>query len=715
MVLNHRGRVRLLLSVGRASAETEIMIMKHFSNRLAAIALAAFVSAALVAPAAAQQLGRPDWMSKSQTTVKRTFVSDPAVTDSTTNYFPQINETVKQKPIRPDHKSDVGGIFPNLGSNVQMGAANGNTDSGPAAKFPGMNFSGAVPPDPDIAVGPTHIVQVVNGGIAFFEKDGTKVFQQPDSNNGFWSGLGATPFIFDPKAFYDPIGKRFYIVELELSQGQDISKLLIAVSDDDNPLGQWKKYRVEAKVVDGSNEYWLDYPGWGFSKDGVVCTGNMFALPGTNGFGGQQFISFNKSELEAGAALTVDSETVGGFTPQSARAADGTSTHVFHVERALGGANSLKIWGTSGFGTGTITNDVRTVGIPQYQRAPGSAPSGGGQPNDTIPDRIMQSFVIGNKLYAAHTTRSAANTAQVTWYEFDVTDFPNSNPTLVQGGNVTLPAGQWAYQPGIAANGLGDVSLIFTRSSQNIVADVVITSRKKNDPAGQMGQPKLLAASPGNKTGTNRWGDYADVELDGNDGYSFWGVNEVTNQNGLWGTQINKWIVSTPAGGGGGGLGTGAEYTPTNVNTFVGINLGGTVAEVQASDNQYYEVQSRFLGRLGEFSGIESRFQINEDGADVTRMVVSIEAIRQFGLIVTGSVFVWNDTTQKWDFIKNYGLKKFGNTKFIVDINGNLDDYVSDSGVVRVLLRGQDPINRFRGKPRAHILRLDHAVLGIDD
>ena len=44
-----------------------------------------------------------------------------------------------------------------------------------SALFPGISATGWEPPDPDIAVGPNHIVEVVNSSIAIYTKSGSKI------------------------------------------------------------------------------------------------------------------------------------------------------------------------------------------------------------------------------------------------------------------------------------------------------------------------------------------------------------------------------------------------------------------------------------------------------------------------------------------------------------------------------------------------------------
>jgi hypothetical protein len=52
------------------------------------------------------------------------------------------------------------------------------------------------------------------------------------------------------------------VLFLEADFANQVSKLLFAVSDDGDPNGTWFKYRIEAKVTEGANTFWLDYPGF---------------------------------------------------------------------------------------------------------------------------------------------------------------------------------------------------------------------------------------------------------------------------------------------------------------------------------------------------------------------------------------------------------------------------------------------------------------------
>jgi hypothetical protein len=68
--------------------------------------------------------------------------------------------------------------------------------------YPGFTVS-AVPPDPNIAVGPHHIVQWVNNALVIFDKQGNQL-QAPVADSTFW---GAFSTCYQGGGFSDPIVK----------------------------------------------------------------------------------------------------------------------------------------------------------------------------------------------------------------------------------------------------------------------------------------------------------------------------------------------------------------------------------------------------------------------------------------------------------------------------------------------------------------------------
>src|SRR5260370_1010137 len=83
----------------------------------------------------------------------------------------------------------------------------------PRAYFGGIGFNGAVPPDTNIAVGPNHIVELVNVEYAVFDKNGA-LLAGPNLLGDLWSNLGgdcAANIGSDPIVQNDRLSDRWLI------------------------------------------------------------------------------------------------------------------------------------------------------------------------------------------------------------------------------------------------------------------------------------------------------------------------------------------------------------------------------------------------------------------------------------------------------------------------------------------------------------------------
>src|SRR5437764_3944639 len=86
----------------------------------------------------------------------------------------------------------------------------------PIISFDGnSNLCGCVPPDPNGAVGPSHIVTMSNLHFQIFNKSGTSLFG-PAANNTLWSGFGGpcqTQNAGDPVVLYDQLANRWLLTQ----------------------------------------------------------------------------------------------------------------------------------------------------------------------------------------------------------------------------------------------------------------------------------------------------------------------------------------------------------------------------------------------------------------------------------------------------------------------------------------------------------------------
>lgn len=640
---------------------------------------------------------------------------------STHQVQPQIQVILHPGRVMPAHQNPS--VYPAEAPNtLPLGGTLTSKRSVLGPKFRGIGATGWVPPDPNTAVGPTDIVQVVNSDIAFFNKTtGAKTFQVglgPVSgpSEGFFESLGVGNFIFDPKCTYDAVSGRYFVVVLELDQGAQLSKLLLAVSDDSNAAGTWFKYRLEAKATIGSNVTWMDYPSIAVNKDAIVVTGNQFGF--SSGFGGVQALVIPKAPTLTGGAVTAASIIVNdGFTLQPARSFDGTVDKIYCLS-TTGQANQLNLYAVTNL-TGTPTIQSKAVTIPSYVFPFGDPPSPGGRFLDNLGNRLMTACYRAGKVYASHTVavsnsddRSAAR-----WYEINTNNFPTSDPTFSQGGNVSGGSGEHLFQPAIGTNSVGDIALIFTRSSASVVADVMVTGRKSTDPTGTMGAPSLVESSLGSAyggQGFNRWGDYFAMEVDPVDLTTFWGTCMIGDQNGNWVATFYKFTISDVLPGQNiqslDALGAQVYTDPNSVPNSQGSNLEGDIADVRAPDGDEMTVDSVFVERLGQVAAVEFNYVTDGNVANLKYLGARVQAYAPSG--TTGMIWMYDWVNNRYVQFKSWAMKATGNTRIDAEIKTNRTRFIGPGGEVKLVIRALRPIRSGRGSsqfPTPFTLGVDQA------
>lgn len=270
--------------------------------------------------------------------------------------------------------------------------------------------------------------------------------------------------------------------------------------------------------------------------------------------------------------------------------------------------------------------------------------------------------------------------------------------------------------PGIAVNSVGDVGLIFSRSSASIVADVMVSGRRVGDPAGFMGAPTLvdtsLAPQYGN-SGYNRWGDYFSLEVDPSDLATFFGTGMVANANGSWLTTINKLTISdiTP---GQSTVGLPAEvlnvYTDAVSNPSVqGTNLIGGIPEILDSDNSDLKLTSVKVNPLGEVAAVELSFNIGGNASQLKYLGTRIEA--NAPNTTTGMVWLYDFVAGKYVQMKSWRLSPTGAGRSDFEVKRNRTRYVDANGNVKMVFRAIMP-----SRPRPPIpfeIKLDLAQVRV--
>ncbi len=186
--------------------------------------------------------------------------------------------------------------------------------AGPDYGFLGIQATGYYPPDPDIGAGPDYVVLVVNGEIRFRAYNSLSTFNSSlGGAEGFFADQVLYDSVFDPVALYDTLSDRYIVLAGELSEDHTLSAINLAVSDDDNPNGDWYKYRFDVTEFGG----FYDYPNLGVDENAIYVCGDYFIDP----VGNWAFI------IDKGPTLTGDPTTIAGLETYPAFNSLGNTKH----------------------------------------------------------------------------------------------------------------------------------------------------------------------------------------------------------------------------------------------------------------------------------------------------------------------------------------------------------------------------------------------------
>jgi hypothetical protein len=412
----------------------------------------------------------------------------------------------------------------------------GRTNAGPM--FPAITATGWTPPDPTLAVGPSHVVVTVNSKIAFYTKAGAQTFSAPlDSSGspGFFEPLGAGGFVFDPKCFFDHYAQRFVVVALE-TYGTTEAWVDIAISDDADPNGTWYKYRTDAVLTIGTSTAWWDFPGAGYDQNAYYITGNLFGLNPASGYYGFALRVFDKSTMLAGGTAAYNTLRVAsGYVVQPALHF-GNPSNAFLVTAT--NSTTLTVYAVNNPLTSPTLSSVN-VAMPSYSGA-ASAPTING--SDVSSAGMTMPMWRNGKLYVCHNGMvGGRNVAR--WHELNTGTWPASGTvTRTQSGDIDAGGLNWTVFPAIGVNAAGQLGVALGQSSVASRVAVSTAGRLPTDPVGRMGVPTVV--KPGDSDGGGRWGDYYAVAIDPTDDTTFWHIGEYRGTSN-WQTWVGSFTVGT--------------------------------------------------------------------------------------------------------------------------------------------------------------------------
>lgn len=409
----------------------------------------------------------------------------------------------------------------------------------PGSGFTGFTQTGLTPPDPEIAVGPNHVVLIVNDGIRFYTKGGTLTFSGTISQPGgfFQPSGGQSGLVFDPEALYDPHSNRFFVMASQrASGGQSIFR--VAVSDDSDPNGSWNHYAFNVTAAAG-NDGSIDSPNFAVDATHVYLTADFFG-------GGDKFLvlSVEKAPMLSGGTPATASNLIFGsqsFGVPITYDATAPAQYMIQSFEAISN-NTVRFWAmtdpTNPSNTQTFTLSVPTYGFPEDPPQMGTSVR-----PELFEPRFWSCLYINGSLWATHHVNSTR--VRQRWYQFDMQGWPTSgmNPVLAQWGEVDPGDPIRTFFGSIAVDTNENVVLDCSRSSPSEFISMWYTTRTVGDPAGTT-QPLTLAKASTSADFTGRWGDYSGIQVDPSRPGGFMAHGEYTT--GTWRTWVEPVQVSLP-------------------------------------------------------------------------------------------------------------------------------------------------------------------------
>jgi hypothetical protein len=438
-------------------------------------------------------------------------------------------------------------------SNVVAGMTPRTLSVGP--KFGGLNQlqGGAVPPDPTLAVGPQHVIQMVNTAGLIFLKDGEPA-NNPFRLDSFFAAPGHD--IFDPVLIYDKSTGRFFASIVD----QTDDTVRIAVSASNNPLDNWMpplKFRFNTNGNICPDQAFI-----GVSSDKLVISANLFtpSCRGQNQYSGSQQVIVNKADLLSSNlrppyVSTLDPSLV-GFSMRPVKSFT-AGPDINLVSLGPGGngpdyGHFVKMIKYKGQAPNIQVVGPTLIPIQILILPPGAKQIGTNLPLDPEVGRLQSAYMTPDSKFiwlasmdgcipkgsSENTVRSCLRLIQIdTNTNVAAQDFPFS---------VFSPDMDLIY-PSLAVSASGDMIVAFGISSENIPPSLAATQEPGGGHSDDIGDVTVITRGLSSEMSNYckqscPYGDYQGnaIEFDPTDDHSVWVTGQVMLQSDIWGTFIAK-------------------------------------------------------------------------------------------------------------------------------------------------------------------------------
>ncbi len=440
----------------------------------------------------------------------------------------------KNEIARPDLAHQ--GLDPVLQSSL---GASDTVIVSPLVNIPGLFNAFGSPHDPSGDIGRDHYVQAINATtIGVYDKKGDIL--NSFSANTLWASLGFTS-AGDPIILYDQEANRWIITEFP-----DPNQLLVAISEDSDPLGSYNAYNF-------ATPQFPDYPKYGIWNNAYSVTTNEGGPGVLHSYfiDREALLAGNTSVTIQRLSLPGNNSTEAGFFV--ATPVDWTGLTPPTSDPIILALNDSS-WGSTpedavemysidiDWNDASNTNVTQTTVVTAPYNSFACASQGGGfacipQRNggglDGVPETIMnqshyRNFGTHESIVLCFMTDVTGNDlAGIRWMEMRRT--PGEDWSVYQEGTYAPQDSKHRFMSSIAMDGAGNIALAYNISSFNDFVGIRYTGRRATDPLGEMTVQEYNVATGQNTITPNqfgRFGDYAHMSVDPTNDRTFWYTTE---------------------------------------------------------------------------------------------------------------------------------------------------------------------------------------------
>ena len=436
----------------------------------------------------------------------------------------------------------------------------------------GLRNPVATPPDTQVAVGPSEVIEMVNNSASIWSKSGALVAQL-DLNTLF----GIPELVgSDPRILYDAAAGRFYATYISFNP----PPYNLFFGNDTTVQILWSLNNAPAGYADWNGCSYLDTtgrlhdnPAIGFSDDKIAIGSDVFAWPDAAQNPSLPPIGADTILIDKSTALSnttpcpgayLGPASAGNIRPAQALSA-GSSLYMASLPET--GGTTATLWTVTGSVIAqTIGRSRADLPMNATTMPPAATQSGASSTIETNDARALDAVWANGMLDVSSNTGCVPVNDSVARSCVHLLQIDTGAPAVAREVTFGGAPGEHLYFPSMRPDASANLAVVYTRSSATTAPSV---SASVLDPTWSAVSPLTVRSGVGPYTGIDsspyRWGDYSGAAVDPVDG-SIWVAGEYSASaaSGDWGTFIAQLKI---AGGSATPTPTATQTTPAATNT----------------------------------------------------------------------------------------------------------------------------------------------------